>query len=244
MKRDTDINNDNGIYRPSKMRIADLCDDDKPREKALAHGIRTLSDTELIALLLSSGIPGKSVIELSHELYNACNNSLSTMAQMSIRDMSSRFQGIGIAKAITIAAALELGSRRKDLKPSVKPRILNSADAYGAIRNNIENEQTEEFWVLLLSRAGNIIAKERISIGGTAATVVEPKMVMKRGIEHLAASIILVHNHPSGNLNPSPQDDALTKRIKEAGKIMDINIVDHLIITPESYYSYADNDRL
>ena len=235
---------DKESYRPSKLRIADLCDDDKPREKALTHGIRTLSDTELIAILLGSGLPGKSVIELSRELYNACNKSLSTMAQMSIRDMSSRFHGIGTAKAVTIAAALELGGRRKDIKPSEKPRIQNSKDAYNYIRQQIQNLSTEEFWVILLSRAGHVIAKERISIGGTAATVVEPKIVMKRGIEHLAASIILVHNHPSGNLNPSPQDDALTKRIKEAGNIMEINIVDHLIITPESYFSYADNGRL
>lgn len=231
-------------YTPSKMRIADLCDDDKPREKALAHGIRTLSDTELIAILLGAGIPGKSVIELSRELYDACGNSLSSMAQMSIREMSSRFHGIGIAKAVTIAAALELGGRRKDIKPTEKPRVLNSKDAYEAIRSKLQNLPTEEFWIILLSRAGNIIATERISIGGTAATVVEPKMVMKRGIEHLAASIILAHNHPSGNLNPSSQDDALTIKIKEAGKIMEINIVDHIIVTPDSYYSYADNCRL
>lgn len=231
-------------YRPSSTRIADLCNDDKPREKALAHGIRTLSDTELIAILLGAGIPGKSVLELSQELYHACGNSLSSMAQMSIRDMSSRFHGIGTAKAVTIAAALELGGRRKDVKSNNKPRITCSQDAYEAIRSSLENQQTEEFWVILLSRAGNIITKERISSGGTAATVVEPKMVMKRGIEHLAASIILVHNHPSGNLNPSKQDDALTQRIKEAGVIMEINVVDHLIITPDSYYSYADNDRI
>lgn len=241
---DNETISDRAVYRPSTTRIADLCDDDKPREKALAHGIRTLSDTELIAILLGAGIPGKSVLELSQELYRACGNSLSAMAQMGIRDMCSRFQGIGPAKAVTIAAALELGGRRKDIKSTKRPRILSSHDAYEAIRGNISNEQTEEFWVILLSRAGHVLSKERISSGGTAATVVEPKIVMKRGIEHLAASIILVHNHPSGNLNPSPQDDALTTRIKEAGQIMEINIIDHLIVTPENYYSYADNGRL
>lgn len=230
---------------PSPSRIADLCDDDKPREKAIAHGIRTLSDTELIAILLGGGVPGKSVIELSRELYQACGNSLSTMAQMSIRDMSSRFHGIGPAKAVTIAAALELGGRRKDIKPSDKPRITSSEAAYEAIRNNVENLATEEFWILLISRSGRLIAKECISRGGTAATVVEPKIVMKHAIGHLASSIILVHNHPSGNLNPSPQDDALTKRLKDAGDIMEIRVIDHLIVSPEEgFYSYADHGRL
>lgn len=230
--------------RPSASRIADLSDDDKPREKAIAHGIRTLSDTELIAILLGGGLPGKSVIDLSRELYLACGNSLSTMAQMSIRDMSSRFRGIGPAKAVTIAAALELGGRRKDVHSVEKPRITSSADAYAVIRNCLENLPTEEFWVILLSRSGRVITTECISRGGTAATVVEPKVVMKRAIEHLASSLILVHNHPSGNRCPSPQDDTLTRRISEAGKIMEIAVADHLIITPEGYYSYCDEGRM
>lgn len=235
----------NDHYTPHHTRIADLSDDDKPREKALRHGIRSLSDTELIAILLGGGIQGKSVIELSREVYDACGKSLSDMAQMSIRSMCTRFQGIGPAKAITIAAALELGGRRKDIKGDVKPQIKCAADAYEDIRNYVENLPTEEFWVMLLSRSNRVIARECISRGGTAATVVEPKLVFKRAIEHLASSIILVHNHPSGNLNPSPQDDALTRKLKDAGSLMDINVIDHLIIIPNGgYYSYADNGRL
>lgn len=226
------------------LRIADLSDSDKPREKALAHGIRSLSDTELIAILLSGGVPGKSVIELSRELYNACGNSLATMARMSIRDMARRFHGIGPAKAVTIAAALELGSRRKDLSENEKPQIRSSADAYAAIRGHIENLAVEEFWILALSRANRVIAVERISSGGTAATVVEPKIVMKRAIEHLASGIILVHNHPSGQLRPSPQDDALTRKLRESGALLEIPVLDHLIATDTGYYSYADQGRL
>lgn len=226
------------------LRIADLSDSDKPREKALANGIRSLSDTELIAILLSGGVPGKSVIELSRELYNACGNSLATMARMSIRDMSRRFHGIGPAKAVTIAAALELGSRRKDLAESEKPQIRSSADAYTVIRGHIENLAVEEFWIIALSRANRVIAVERISSGGTAATVVEPKIVMKRAIEHLASGIILVHNHPSGQLRPSPQDDALTRKLRESGALLEIPVLDHLIATDTGYYSYADQGRL
>lgn len=236
------MNSDNTT--PGSRRIADLSDDDKPREKALRHGIRTLSDTELIAILLGGGIPGKSVIDLSRELYDISNRSLSDLARMSVRDMSKRIAGIGPAKAITIAAALELGARRKDLKAESRPRIRSSADAYEVIRNSLQDLATEEFWIILLSRAKMVLATICISSGGTAATVVDPKVIMKHAIEHLASSIILVHNHPSGNTNPSAQDDALTRKIKSAGQLLDINVVDHLIIAPTGYYSYADRSRI
>ena len=226
------------------LRIADLSDDDKPREKALRNGIRSLSDTELIALLLGGGVPGKSVIELSKEIYNAYDRSLSRMAQASVRDMCKRFKGVGPAKAITLAAALELGGRRKDLKNEERPQIKSSADAYAVIRGQLENLPTEEFWIILLSRANRVIGCERISSGGTAATVVETRVVMKCALERLAHGIILAHNHPSEQLSPSPQDDALTRRLKQAGEIIDIRVLDHIIVTPTSYYSYSDNTRL
>lgn len=237
------MNNDNTPSTNSR-RIADLSDDDKPREKALRHGIRTLSDTELIAILLGGGIPGKSVIDLSRELYDISNRSLSDLARMSVRDMCKRIAGIGPAKAITIAAALELGARRKDLKSESRPRIRTSSDAYEVIRNSLQDLAYEEFWIILLSRANMVIATTCISSGGTAATIVDPKIIMKHAIEHLASSIILVHNHPSGNISPSAQDDALTRKIKSAGQLLDVNVVDHLIIGPTGYYSYADEARI
>ena len=238
------MNNNGNTPSPNSRRIADLSDDDKPREKALRHGIRTLSDTELIAILLGGGIPGKSVIDLSRELYDICNRSLSDLARMSVREMCKRIAGIGPAKAITIAAALELGARRKDLKSESRPRIRTSSDAYEVIRNSLQDLAYEEFWIILLSRANMVIATTCISSGGTAATVVDPKIIMKHAIEHLASSIILVHNHPSGNISPSAQDDALTRKIKSAGQLLDVNVVDHLIIGPTGYYSYADEARI
>lgn len=228
----------------NSVRIADLSDDDKPREKALRNGIRSLSDTELIAILLGGGLPGKSVLELSREIYTSCSMSLSQMAQMSIRQMCHRFRGVGPAKAISIAAALELGGRRKDIKENRQPQIRSSADVYQAIRQQLENLPTEEFWVIVLSRSNRIIATECISRGGTSATVVEPKIVMKRAIEHLASAIIVAHNHPSDNLTPSTQDDALTRKLKQAGEIMEIRLLDHLVIGPTGFYSYADSGRL
>lgn len=230
--------------KPSPFRISDLSDDDKPREKALRNGIRSLSDTELMALLLGGGVPGKSVLELSQEIYGAYGRSLSQMAQASVRDMCSRFKGVGPAKAITLAAALELGGRRKDVREQQRPQIKSSTDAYDIIRGQLENLPTEEFWVILLSRANRVINTECISRGGTGATVVEPKIVMKRAIEHLASAIILAHNHPSGQNHPSPQDDTLTRRIKQAGEILDIRVLDHIIVTPTTFYSYSDNSKL
>ena len=238
------MNNNDNTPSTNSRRIADLSDDDKPREKALRHGIRTLSDTELIAILLGGGIPGKSVIDLSRELYDISNRSLSDLARMSVRDMCKRIAGIGPAKAITIAAALELGARRKDLKSESRPRIRTSSDAYEVIRNSLQDLADEEFWIILLSRANMVIATTCISSGGTAATVVDPKIIMKHAIEHLASSIILVHNHPSGNISPSAQDDALTRKIKSAGQLLDVNVVDHLIIGQTGYYSYADEARI
>ena len=182
------MNNNDNTPSTNSRRIADLSDDDKPREKALRHGIRTLSDTELIAILLGGGIPGKSVIDLSRELYDISNRSLSDLARMSVRDMCKRIAGIGPAKAITIAAALELGARRKDLKSESRPRIRTSSDAYEVIRNSLQDLAYEEFWIILLSRANMVIATTCISSGGTAATVVDPKIIMKHAIEHLASS--------------------------------------------------------
>lgn len=228
----------------SLTRIADLSDADRPREKALKQGIRSLTDTELIAILLGGGLPGKSVIDLSRELYAACGKSLSEMARMPIREMMRRFSGIGPAKAVCIAAALELGGRRKDIKADAKPRISSSAQAYEAVRNKLENLTTEEFWVILLSRSNRIIATECVSSGGTSATVVDIKVLMKHVINHFASAVILAHNHPSGNMHPSPQDDALTRKIKETATLLDVAVLDHIIVGPDGYYSYMDAGKL
>lgn len=229
--------------KPQSRRIADLNDDDRPREKAIAKGIRALSDAELLAILIGGGVPGKSAIDLAREILDSCNKSINDLSQLSIADMSRKFAGIGPAKATTIAAAIELGSRRSTTATKVS-RIRTSADAYNYIKSRVENLPTEEFWALFLKRDNSIRMAECISAGGTAATYVEPKIIVKKALDYLASGVILVHNHPSGNLKPSAQDDSLTRRIKEACKVLDINVLDHLIVTASGFYSYADEGHL
>lgn len=228
---------------PSSRRIADLNDDDRPREKALSKGIRALSDSELLAILIGGGVPGKSAIDLAREILHSCNNSINEMSQLSIADMSRKFAGIGPAKATTIAAAIELGSRRSS---AVKPvsRIRTSSDAYTLMKQHLENLPTEEFWVIFLKRDNSVRMVERVSAGGTSATVVDTKVVVKKALDFLAAGIILVHNHPSGQMKPSTNDDSLTQRIKKACSLLDINVLDHIIVAGSGYYSYADEGRL
>lgn len=225
-------------------RIADLSNDDKPREKAIKHGIRTLSNAELIAIIFGGGIPGKSVIDLSKEILASCNHSLADLATMSIYEMSKRYHGIGPAKAVALAAAFELGFRCRDERPDKEYTVKTSADAYAAIRGHLEHLRHEEFWILILSRSNKIKHMERISSGGTSATIVDIKILIKCATDQLASAIILAHNHPSGNCRPSGEDDKLTQRIKAAAELLDIRVVDHLIVTPEKYTSYADEGRL
>ncbi|MCM1349101.1 MAG: DNA repair protein RadC [Firmicutes bacterium] len=224
-------------------RIADLSPDDKPREKAWHKGIRVLSDAELLALLIGGGVPGKSAIDLAREMLASCNGSINQLAQMSIQAISRRFKGIGPAKATTIAAAIELGSRRNSSNDRVEV-IKQSADAYRILLSHMQNLSHEEFWVLFLRRNNSVISIDMISSGGSAATYVEPKMIVKKALDHNAAAMILGHNHPSGNTTPSSQDDALTRRIKEAAATLDIPLLDHIVVTAQKFYSYADNGRL
>lgn len=225
-------------------RIADLDEGDKPREKALTQGIRSLSNAELLAIIFGSGLPGKSVISMSQEILASCNNRLSRLSRMSIHEMKKSFKGIGTAKAISLAAAFELGLRTRDEDAALDPQIKCSTDIYNMMRAKLERLEYEEFWVLYLSRSNRVISEECMSKGGVSGTVTDIRLILKRAIELLASGIILVHNHPSGNLRPSPDDDRITTKAKEAAKLLDINVLDHLIITPTSYFSYNDNGRL
>lgn len=225
-------------------RIADLDEGDKPREKALSQGIRSLSNAELLAIIFGSGLPGKSVISMSQEILASCNNRLSRLSRLSIHEMKKRFKGIGTAKAISLAAAFELGLRTRDEDAALDPQIKSSTDIYNIMRIKLERLEYEEFWVLYLSRSNRIIYEECMSKGGVSGTITDIRLILKRALELLASGIILVHNHPSGNLRPSPDDDRITTKTKEAAKLLDINVLDHLIITPTSYFSYNDNGRL
>ena len=227
-------------------RIADLSDDDKPRERAMHSGVASLSNAELIAIALGSGLPGKSVIDLSREILGACGNNLDTLARMPIKEMSRRFKGVGPAKAVSLSAAIELGRRCAAVADGagLSPVIRSSNDAYTLLKSRMQHLDHEEFFVIILNRANRVKSIERISSGGTSATVVDVKMVVKRAIDCLADGIILAHNHPSGALQPSTQDDHLTEKIKQAAAFADINVLDHIIVTTHSYYSYLDSGRM
>lgn len=229
---------------PSLTRVADLDESDKPREKALRNGIGTLSDAELLAIIVGSGMQGKSVLDLSREMLRMNDGRLSRLQRMSVHEMCNKFDGVGPAKAISVVAAFELGKRyQRDLK-QVDFQVSSSESIYNYIRNDVENLPYEAFLVVHLNRANRIIYVDMVSKGGTASTLVDVKVVMKSAVDKMSAGLIFVHNHPSGNLKPSIQDDQLTRRLKDAAKLLDIMVLDHLIVSSEGYYSYNDEGRL
>jgi DNA repair protein RadC len=219
--------------------ILSWAEEDRPREKLLLKGKAVLSDAELIAILIGSGTRELSAVDLSKLILQSVNNNLNELAKLSINDLM-KFKGIGDAKAISIAAALELGRRRKESESLKKQKITSSADVYEAIRPYLMDLQHEQFWIILLNRANEVIRPQQISIGGVSGTVADPKIIFKAAIEHLASAIILVHNHPSGNLTPSQADKELTKKVKAGGQTLDIPVLDHLIFSNNGYFSFAD----
>ncbi len=224
--------------------IRNLADDDKPREKALKQGISVLSDAELLAILLRTGVTGKNVIEVSRDILAKYDHNLARLARVTPRELTQLVPGIGPAKAITVIAALELGSRCRGAMARKKQALTSSAAIYDFIRERIQDIDHEQFWAIMLNRQLAVESCELISKGGLDATVVDIRMLMKKALDAHATSIAVVHNHPSGALNPSMQDDSLTKRIKNACATLDIRLIDHLIISPTGYYSYSDNSRL
>lgn len=227
-----------------RRRICDLDTADKPREKAMQHGVNALSNAELIAIVLGSGMPGKSVIDLAQEILADNGNRVGRLASLSVNDLVKRYKGIGPAKAITLLSAIHLSRRiALDAKQGT-PVITGSDSLYELMCVDMESLPHEEFWIVLLSRANRVIRRKRVSVGGTAATVVDVKIIMKEAIDSLASGIVLAHNHPSGNLRPSADDDHLTMKIRDACAMLDIRLLDHIIIGGDSYYSYHDEGRL
>lgn len=215
-----------------------------PREKAVRLGMNALTDTELLALLLGSGIRGKSVFEFAKEILSDNHNRLASLARLDISELMRRYKGMGMAKATLLCAAITFGQRvQADLKVPDR-KITSSTSVYEFMRDKLERNNHEEFWILHLSRANRVMFAEQLSKGGTAATVVDLKLIVKSAINHLSTGIIVCHNHPSGNLAPSGQDDSLTHKIVEACKMCDIMVLDHVIIGPTGYYSYKDEGRL
>ena len=218
-------------------------DDDKPREKLIEKGKQALSNSELLAILLSTGTKDKSALDLAKELLELANNDLNHLAKLNIKELCE-VNGIGPAKAITVIAAIELAGRREMNIAKENKFIKSSNDAYNLIKNQLMDLNHEEFWILLLKRNNEIINKHRISEGGLSSTAVDPKKIFKIAIQQGASSMIVFHNHPSGNLNPSESDIKLTKQLKEAGKVMEISVLDHMIVTQGSYYSFADEGMM
>ena len=231
----------NYITHPLSLKA--WAEEDRPREKMLLKGKAALADAELVAILIGSGSVDENAIELAKRILASVNNNLSELGRRNLKELM-RFKGIGEAKAITIAAALEIGRRRQFSDVMQRDSIMNSRDTYDTMLPLLIDLNYEEFWILMLNRAHHIIGRTRISSGGVSGTVVDSKMVFKPAIEALATSIVLVHNHPSGNLKPSQEDIELTRKIKEGGRYLDITVLDHVIVAHTGFYSFADESML
>lgn len=222
--------------------IKNWSDDDKPREKLAVKGRESLSNAELLGILLGNGTRSKSAVDLARDILQLADNDLNKLAKLGIKELCT-LSGVGPAKAITIIAAIELGGRRKVATNSTET-IRKSDDAASLFQPMLQDKAYEEFWALYLKQNNAIIKKYRISEGGIAATVVDPKKVFKAALECDASGVILCHNHPSGSLNPSASDIALTQKLIEAGKHIDIKVLDHIIVSSQGYYSFADEGKM
>lgn len=216
---------------------------DQPREKLLHQGSKSLSEAELIAILMRNGTKNRSALDVAKELLGQHDHSLASLAKLSIHDLM-KVKGIGEAKAVSIAAALELGRRRMTENAMQKEQITSSRDAYELLHPRMRDLVQEEFRIILLDRRSKVISIEDIHVGGMSAMVVDPKIIFQKALERKACSIILSHNHPSGSPSPSNEDIRLTEKIKAAGGFIDIKILDHVIIGDGSYYSFADEGKI
>jgi DNA repair protein RadC len=235
-------NTDNTTIYKETAGIRSWAEEDRPREKLLLKGAHVLSDAELIAILIGSGVPGESAVDVSKTILKSTDNNLNELGKLTVRDLM-KFKGIGEAKAITIVAALELAKRRRVAEVKEKEKIGGSKDVYEYF-HHLADLRSEEFWVMYLNRANKIISAQKISQGGITGTVADIRLILKSALDHFACGIILCHNHPSGNLTPSSEDKSLTQKIKQAAQLLDINTLDHLIISDNGYFSFADEGLL
>lgn len=229
-----------GEYIP----ISSWAEDDRPREKMLTKGVASLSTNELFAILLRSGSGGESALDLARRILSDCNNDLNALARLSVTDFMGRYKGVGMAKAASIIAAIEIGRRRALAIAREEPVLNTSRDLFDYLHPLMGDLDHEEFWMITLTNACRIRSCERLFSGGIDGTTIDLRMLFRKALESKTSSIVVAHNHPSGNNQPSSQDIALTKRVKEAGKLLDIVLLDHIIVCPERYYSFADNGRL
>eukprot|EP01035_Chromulina_nebulosa_P029926 gene29926-39727_t len=226
-------------YTPIKQ----WAQEDRPREKLMLHGKGTLSQAELLAILISTGTKSKSAIDLAREILKKCGDDINHLAKMSVKELV-KIDGIGEAKAISIVAAIELGGRRQIAEVKQKKSIGHSKDIYDLFKPKLADLMHEEFWILLLNQGLKIIGERQVSEGGMTSTAVDARKIFRLAIDEGAASIALAHNHPSGSLKPSNEDILLTNRIKEAGKLLDVKVIDHVIVAETGFYSFADEGML
>lgn len=225
------------------INIKALAEDDRPREKLLSLGRHTLSDAELIAIVLGSGNREETAVQLAQRMLSDNQNNINQLAKLSIGDYK-RYKGVGVVKAINIAAAFELGRRRTDSSTIEKVKITSSNTAYNLFQKRLSDLPHEEFWILILNRANQVIKEENISKGGISGTVVDVRLICKSAIENNASGIVMAHNHPSGQIVPSEQDKQITAKLKEALKLFGISLLDHIIIGDRKYYSFSDEGAI
>jgi len=212
---------------------------DRPREKFIQKGSEALSDSELLAILIRSGTPDRSALVLAQEILSLANDNLSLLAKLQLKDLLT-VKGVGRTKAITLMTALELGRRRRLSEAVSRSKISSSKDAFDLMKPLLEDLSVEQFWVLYLNNANKVLSKQKISEGGMTATIVDVRLILKLALELNATALVLCHNHPSGTLRPSEADKKLTEKVKSAAKCMDIQLLDHIIVTDQSYFSFAD----
>lgn len=227
---------------PDYIPIGQWAEEDQPRQKMVIKGRDVLSDSELIAILIGSGTKNISAVDLAKKILAAADNDLNQLAKMNVNQLK-KFPGMGEAKAVAIIAALELGRRRKAEDAPLK-KLVTSRDVFEYIKADMMDLGHEEFWVIYLNRANTVKRKLKISEGGISGTVADSRIIFKHALEEMASSIVLVHNHPSGNMTPSPEDILLTRKIIEAGRLLNISIIDHIIVSNNSYYSFADSGKI
>ena len=230
-------------YKITPFSIKNWSEDDRPREKMLQKGRSTLSDAELIAILIGSGNRNESAVALSQRILASIENNLNELGKLSIRNLTG-FKGLGNAKAISIIAALELGRRRREEDVLEKKKITSSNSVFELMQPLIGELPHEEFWIVYLNNSNKVLQKTQLSKGGITGTLVDIRIVLKNALQLGAVGIILVHNHPSGTLQPSLADKQLTQKIKTAGESLDIKVLDHIIITEKAYFSFADDNLL
>jgi len=213
--------------------------EDRPREKVMANGIQYLSNAELIAILLGSGTRHMTAVELARQILKEAGNSLQELGRKGIGELV-RIKGVGPAKATSILAALELGRRRAGMQYSEKIPVKSSETVYRLFHPLMGDLEHEEFWLLMLNRANRILGRFKVSQGGLSGTVIDTRIILKKALDNLASSIIVCHNHPSGNKQPSDADLKITEKLKKAAEMLEIKLLDHVIIADKSYFSFAD----